>query len=441
MKGYRNVFRILVVVAAISGFAASGSAHHLRLDLQSSHHTVYGGPGDTYYIKVGLLGTDLGKKDRAPLNITVVLDRSGSMSGEKIERAKRAAKMLVEMLDSRDIFSMVTYDSTIEVLVPPTRMNEKEHIRRAIDRITPRGLTALYGGVQRGIELVSRNRSAHYVNRILLLSDGLANVGPTSSSAITALGVRAGSRGIAITTIGIGAGYNEDLMSRLALASDGNHAYARNGADLERIFVAEIGDALSVSAQDVAVTIVCPSWLQPLRVVDREAQIQGQRVRFHLNQVYGKQEKFLILAVKLRRNVAPGPMRFASVNVAFRDMKSNRLLSIKRDLFVNVTNDRREPQRRVNKPVMVRVAEAIANETSRLAVTLRDRGRVADAKRLLEKNSTYLQKWASKLNSSRLKKAQKRYELHAQRIGSSNWNHMRKAMRKSQYRVQNQMSY
>lgn len=440
MKGKHGVFRVLLIVLCVSGLGAGASAH-LRVDVQPSHYSVYGGPGNTYYIKVGLLGTDLGKKDRAPLNICVVLDRSGSMSGEKIERAKRAAKMLLEMLDSRDVFSMVTYDSTVEVLVRPTRLTEKEHIRRAIDRIGPRGLTALYGGVQRGIELVSSRRSTSYVNRILLLSDGLANVGPTSPTAITALGVRAGSKGIAITTIGIGDGYNEDLMTRLALASDGNHAYAKNGADLERIFVAEMGDALSVTAQAVSVTIECPEWLEPLRVLDRSAEIRGQRVTFRLNQVYGKQEKFLILAVKLRRRVPSGSQRFANVSVSYRDMKSNARRTLSRGVFVMVSNDPSEPQRRLNKPVMVRVAEAIANENSRLAVTLRDSGRIADAKRLLEKNSSYLQRWASKLNSERLRKAQQRQIVDARNIGSHNWNKTRKMMRKSQYRTQNQMSY
>src|SRR5262249_32047712 len=149
-------------------------------------------------------------------------------AGEKINKANEASRMVLDRLDSNDILSVVAYDDTAEVLVPATRVFDKEAIRRRIAAIVPQGSTALFAGVSKGIEEVRKFRDAAHVNRVVLLSDGQANVGPSSPNELGRLGAATAKEGISITTIGLGLGYNEDLMTQLAMRSDGNHGFAES---------------------------------------------------------------------------------------------------------------------------------------------------------------------------------------------------------------------
>src|SRR5690606_13622280 len=121
------------------------------------------------------------------------------------------------------------------------------------------------------------------VNRVVLLSDGLANVGPSSPGELADLGQSLGRDGIAVSTIGLGLDYNEDLMTRLASASDGNHMFAERPSDLEEAFGREFGDVLAVVAQRVNIRIECADSIRPVRVLGRDANISGQNVSLSMN--------------------------------------------------------------------------------------------------------------------------------------------------------------
>ncbi|MHC5083932.1 MAG: vWA domain-containing protein, partial [Planctomycetota bacterium] len=179
------------------------------------------------------------------------------MSGEKIQKAKEAAILAVHRLKSTDIVSVVLYDSDVQVLVPATKLTKKEQIIRQIRTVNAGGSTALYAGVQNGADEVRKFIAANKVNRIVLLSDGLANVGPQSPNELGRLGANLVEEGISVTTIGLGLGYNEDLMSQLAYKSDGGHYFAEHADELAGVFDDEFGRATSVVAQDVTIEIIC----------------------------------------------------------------------------------------------------------------------------------------------------------------------------------------
>src|SRR5690606_35247421 len=112
-----------------------------------------------------------------------------------------------------------------------------------------------------------------------LLSDGQANVGPSSPNELGRLGEASGKRGISITTIGLGLGYNEDLMAQLAMRSDGNHGFAETGDELIAMFNHELGDVLSVIGQDVDIEIEFDKGVRPLRGLNRDIEIRGNKAR------------------------------------------------------------------------------------------------------------------------------------------------------------------
>jgi len=238
-------------------WAACAWANPASLTVDVSQGRLEAGRQQTVYLKVGVTGANSEVSvTRAPVNTAIVLDRSGSMAGDKLENAKKAALQALDRLGPDDIVAVVAYDDNVRVLVPATRATDKREIAAAIMRLTAGNTTALYAGVSRGAQEVRKFLAANRINRVVLLSDGLANVGPSSPAMLAGLGASLAKEGISVTTIGLGLDYNEDLMTRLAMASDGNHAFVENPTMLASIFDREFGELLSVVATNVEVRIV-----------------------------------------------------------------------------------------------------------------------------------------------------------------------------------------
>ncbi len=229
--------------------------------------------------------------ERPAVNLSIVLDRSGSMAGQKLEKAKQGAIEALRHLTPQDIFSVGVYDHRVETIVSAQSAGRVEWIENRIRRIHSGGNTALFGGVSQGAAEVRKNLNREYVHRIILLSDGLANVGPSSPEDLGRLGAALIKEDISVTTVGVGMDYNEDLMTSLSQNSDGNAYFVESSRDLPRIFAAELGDVLSVVAKKVQLLIECPEGVRPLSIIGREGRIRGRTVELFMNRLYGSQEK------------------------------------------------------------------------------------------------------------------------------------------------------
>ncbi len=380
--------RTAVLAGLLTGLlAAAAHARPVALDVSLSNPYVVAGQGAKVYLRISLTGAAADRGTRTAGNVAIVLDRSGSMEGEKIERAKEAALLAVDMLDARDIVSVVTYSDTVHVLVPATRASDKERIRSMIDRLHAGGSTALFAGVSRGADEVRKFLDRNRVNRVILLSDGLANVGPDTPGALADLGASLKKEGISVTTIGLGLGYNEDLMVRLAAESDGNHAFVESSRDLVRIFERELGDILSVVAREVRIEIRCADGVRPLRIVGREADIVGQRAYASLNELYGSQEKYLLLELEVPAGRAGEERDVATVDVAYADTASKSVDRVRGGASVRYTASREVADQNADRKVLSSVVIQQATEANDRAVQLRDEGRVDEARQLLMDNA------------------------------------------------------
>lgn len=421
--------------------APQAAAPDITVDIDVGEPLMIAGKDQTAYVKITLGGFALPQAQRAPINLALVLDRSSSMSGDKFEKAKEAALMVVDQLQASDVISVISYDSTVEVLVPAIKAEERDFIRQRIQALTPRGSTALFAGVSYGIEEVAKFLDPKRVNRIILLSDGQANIGPSSPNELARLGEVAGKQGISISTIGLGVGYNEDLMTQLAMASDGNHAFARTAQDLVAIFKHELGDIMSVVAQDVEVEIIFEDGVTPVRSLYRDATINGNKVRISLNQLYAQQEKFALLEVKVPAGAANTTRRLANVDVKYANMVTKKKATRRDALDVGFTSSVSKAQAKQNRDVMVAAVEAIATERNRQALALRDQGKVKEAEVVLKGNAAYLAKENKKLKSTRLQKYAKDNEQAADNLAPAQWNETRKSMREGQYSNSSQRSW
>jgi Ca-activated chloride channel family protein len=421
----------------------------LQLDARLAQAKVLQGTKSRIYLKLNLKGLPIALPDkRPPLNIALVIDRSGSMAGARIERAKEAALLVIERLKSDDIVSVVMFDHAVETIVPAAKMRDQESLSQRIRKITPGGRTAIYAGVEEGLRQVQKFQSASFTNRVILLSDGLANVGPSTPADLADLGRRAGSLGIPVTTIGLGLDYNEDLMTRLALASDGNHAFVEKPDDLARIFRAELGDALSTVAQEIEIEIRLKQSYKPIRILGREAKIEGDRVRLRMGQLAAEQEKYIILELEGQAEARPGAIDIAEVTASYHDPDRKQKQEAAKAVKAEIAASQAEVEASTDREVMSAVTIQIATEESERAVTLRDKGQIEEARKVLEKNAAILKKRSEELapkgqepKTTNLGRLSDKYEQDAKRITSQDWDRNRKALRADQLKEKNQQSY
>ena len=454
MKPTLSAVKRLALGLALALAATPASARQVNLDVALGTPVITAGKKQNAFLKVSLIGLEE-EADRAPVNVSIVLDKSGSMGGDKIEYAKEAAIMAVNRLEPQDTISIVTYDSVVRVILPAQRVANKAHLQNRIRNISAGGNTALFAGVTKGAQELRRYLEATRVNRVILLSDGLANVGPSTPSELGDLGSSLGREGISVTTIGLGTGYNEDLMTRLAGYSDGNHYFARSASDLVTVFNNEFSNVLAVVAKDVRVIIHCARGIRPIRVLGRDYEILGQEVSVDLNQLSSRQEKFVMLEVEVPEGLEGQSRDVASVDVNYLDLKTQRNDALNGLAAVKYSGRQEEIRRATNKKVMEKAVEQVSNEMSKDALKALDQGRVQDAQKLQEKNVQLLKDSATKYDSSYLGGLKSEAESDADAFrevapsmepGSSApaspmWNSKRKELKERQYKREMQQQY
>ena len=433
----------LLLNMAVAGFAASISANQVKLNVAMAKPFLEAGYKQTAFFKIGLTGFEMQKEeDRIPVNVAIVLDKSGSMSGKKIQHAKEAAIQAIDRLGAEDIVSVIAYDHTVTILVPATKVSDKATIKQRIRQIQANGNTALFAGVSKGAAEIRKFHDKNRVNRVILLSDGKANSGPSSPKALGDLGASLIKEGISVTTLGLGEGYNEDLMDQLARRSDGNHTFIENPTQLARIFNAEFGDILSVVAQEVAIDIRCANGIRPIRVLNREAEISGQRIITHLNQLYSKQEKYLLVEVEVPSTQSERTREVANVEISYANMLTRTTDEIASTLSVRFTESKELVQTNTNQEVMVSCVLQKATDTNKLATNLRDIGKLAEAKQVLLDNGRYLERNATRWNSTQLGDYASEQKLDILNLDDdAKYNLRRKQMRSSQFKNEFQQSY
>ena len=424
----------VVLAAAVTAGPATVNAGKVKLDVSMAQPTLLADKKQTTYVKVGLTGFKLSSKDkRAPINVALVLDKSGSMSGSKIARAKDAACWAIRRLDKKDIVSVVMYDSTVQVLVPATKLTDKEAVCRKIGNIEADGSTALFAGVSKGAAELRKFIDRERVNRIILLSDGLANVGPQTPGELGQLGASLSKEGISVSTMGLGLGYNEDLMATLARRSDGNHMFIETADELAEVFRYEFDDVLSVVAQEVSISIKVGKKVRPVRVLNMDAEINGREVVVQLNQLYSQQEKYVLLEVEVPPTKANKTLEVAQVEVSYANMETKSTDHLDGSVSVDFDPSEEVVKRKTNIKVMGDCVLQIANGQNILATALRDKGDVDGARRLLNENAAYLNLNGQAYGSKKLMQRSASNAMQAEAVASPAWAKTRKGMVQDQY--------
>ncbi len=266
--------------------------HTLLLDYQPA-------PAGTGFIARAMLtltGTAPQNAARVPLNLSLVLDRSGSMSGEKLEAATQAAAQLVRRLAPEDRVNVVAFDDEIRTVADATAPEPGISLADRILAIPAGGSTNLSGGWLRGRELAKASLTGQSVNRVLLLTDGQANCGIQDHDQLAKLCSTAKAAGVTTSTVGFGADYDEDLLKAMADAGGGNAWYIERADQAADVFGEELSGLLSLSAQNVTVLVKPAANVNLVAVLQSYPSHGGPAgLQIELGDLYAREPRVLVL--------------------------------------------------------------------------------------------------------------------------------------------------
>ena len=208
-------------------------------------------------LQIGFTTAEVNERtDLRPLNLVFVIDKSGSMAdSDKMSRVKEGLRTMIGKLRPDDIVSIVTFDSTAQVLYPARPIGDADGLRRAIDCLVPDGSTNLHSGLMLGYAEAKKHFRSGATNRVILLTDGIANTGVVEPERIAAESSEFNGQGIDLSTIGVGLDLNNDLLRNLASSGRGLYHFISDYKDINKVFVNEVQSLISSVAKNVSVKV------------------------------------------------------------------------------------------------------------------------------------------------------------------------------------------
>ena len=353
-----------------------------------SHPYVLPGTSDVF-ATFEISAVDVPGAGRAPVNLAVVIDRSGSMQGAKIAQARRAASRLVEMLNENDRLAIVHYGTDVEVLpgIFATPEN-KVKMQRFIANISENGGTNIGDGLVAGQAQIEKAKSDFRVNRLLLLSDGNPTVGITSPNGLANVVRRVRDAGISVTSLGVGADFNEDLMQKLADVGGGSYGFISNAEATAALFERDLQQAATMVARGAALQLTPPPGVRFVQVFGRPVSQSGETVTVSLPDFSARQVEKVVVQLAVSPNSRGGSVDIGSFQLTYNDLLTEKPADARVSLAAMVTEDGTLAMNKRDKDATVLATKARAAANYKLAADAIERGDFGFAQQTLQKNET-----------------------------------------------------
>lgn len=321
MQSYKKSFLAIIALIAVSSAALAFVGRHpggvtLAPKVNSSSDELLGLKAELVQQKVMLgspgkaalaleltaanLPTD-GDAAVQAVDLVLVLDRSGSMKGQKLNDARRAMRHLMECLTPADRLAIVTYANGVESLSSLTAMNDsrRRQMNQILDRISAGGSTNLGAGLQTGIGILMQATGAQRQRRVILISDGLANQGITDPQALGEMVSAARAHGFGVSTVGVGYDFNEVLMTGLADHGAGRYYFLEDPNTFAQVFENEFQTARRVAAAGLEIRIPLPDGARLVEAGGYPIQQEGQEAIVYPGDLLAGQTRKLFLTVQV----------------------------------------------------------------------------------------------------------------------------------------------
>jgi Ca-activated chloride channel family protein len=366
----------------------------LVLDARLGHATIAkNGRGETFLL-ASVTGRDTVTTSAPPLNLAIVIDRSGSMKNDRIANAISAAVGIVERMRDGDSVSVVSFDTDATVVVPPTLAGPatRASIEAAIRTIRLGGDTCISCGLDRGmqeLDLTALGRDR--VNRMILLSDGATNHGVRDIAGLRAMTGRMREKGTTISTIGVDVDFDEKVMSAIAAEANGKHYFATSPSALPSIFSQEFDELLASLASDAEVTIDLEPGVEVDEVFDRTFRREGSRIVVPFDTFSAKQEKTVLMKLRVPAD-RDGVQPIADVKLTYKDLLRHDAGSCDGKLALTVSSDSNAVQRDLDPIVATRFERSRTAQTLSEVNDLFSRGNTGAALSLLQRQRANLER-------------------------------------------------
>ncbi|MBE9045022.1 VWA domain-containing protein [Pleurocapsales cyanobacterium LEGE 10410] len=324
--------------------------------------------------------------DRRSINLSLVLDRSGSMSGSPLRNAIKAAKQLVEYLQPEDYLSVVIYDDVAETILPPQLATDKDKIKAAIDKIRAGGITNLSGGWLQGCSHVESRQTSEQLNRVLLLTDGLANCGIYDPQILVNTAKEKAAAGIITTTLGFGERFNEDLLIDMAEEGGGNFYFIQSTDDAANVFGIEMESLTSVVGQNLSVRLETKDRIQVAEILNKYPSQQLDRgVEVSLGDVYQIESKPLVLQFKIPAIATEGKIDLGTLEYSYERVIDGSIqkFSDSLPLSITVVSEAAATEVEPNSDVTQQASQLRIAKKKDEAVAIADRGNYQQAAEIL----------------------------------------------------------
>jgi len=351
-----------------------------------------GGKGDTHIgLWIEVPQSEAADVTRPPMALSLVIDASGSMAGAKIRHARAAAARMVEALSDGDLVSLLIFDDRVTELVAPVSVDadSRHHILRAISGIRHGGSTNLYGAMEAAQRAVDRAPATHPVRRVLVISDGIANVGPSSPGEFAHQARRGAERDIQISAIGVGLGYDEHTLGALAMNSEGRMHHLEHPEQMAAILEQELEMLSRTVAAAAFVEITPADGVKLGELANGRAQRVGRRMIVPLGTLVAGQGRELLIGATVPTD-AGGRHALADVRLVYEPYGADATRSEELTIEYAVSDDFHAVEASYDGRVEAMVASHEASEKQRRAAELLNRGQQQQATQMLQEAEAQL---------------------------------------------------
>jgi Ca-activated chloride channel family protein len=310
----------------------------LVMDARLGHAAIGKGASGETYLFASVTGADVPGTAAPPLDLAIVIDRSGSMKGQRMENATLAATGAVDRMRDGDGIVVVSFDTEPKVVVPYTAVapSNRASIATAIRGIRLGGDTCISCGLDEARRELDRSpRSRDRAARMLLLSDGAANAGIRDVPGLRAMAGRMRDRGLSVSTVGVDVDFDERVLGAIATESNGNHHFVAQPSALPAVFAKEFDTLAATLAREAEVVVDLAPGVEVEQVFDRAFRREGGRVVVPLGSFAAKDEKSVLVKLRIPAD-KEGPMAVAGVRLAYRDLRAARDAAFTGDLSLDV---------------------------------------------------------------------------------------------------------